>query len=1078
MLSKENVQAIYKMAPMQEGMLVHFARHQQASAAYVEQFDFHTAGPLHLATLEKAFNALLRKYAVLRTIFSYRRTDTPKQIVLKERRAVVSMEDYSLVSEPMQSARVELFKVQDRERGFDLSTDLLLRLTVLKTGVEAHRLILTFHHIILDGWCLGLLFEDLFTCYERLLDQPGLVLSATERIPYGHYLTWLNQQDRTRAAAFWETYLADYTEPAGPPFFDRAVEGPAEHAVHRFSLGGEMTDRLTALAKSSEVTVNRLFQTVWGLLLQKYQRTDDVVFGSVVSGRPPSLAGVEEIVGLFINTQALRVRTQPGDTVLQLARRLHQQNLEAVAYEYYGLTQIQSHSPLKNRLINHVVAFENYPISERMRQLGAGGAGLRVIDVEVVEQSDYAFDVIVNPGADLKVSFIFNRRHYSDEVIAGLERSLRHLFAQVVAQPESEVRSLTLCSPVDRMQILDTFNATHRPYPSDKSVVELFEETVAAYPTATALRFYETAYTYAELRARVQAIAATLQHQGVQPGDRVGLFVDRRPELIFGLLGILYCGAGYIPLDLHSPPQRLAFMAADSEIRLVCTVGSFRAQLPNDLTVLVLDEPTAPATAGPFSAATIDPAKTAAYIMYTSGSTGAPKACAVSHRNIVRLVKGNDFAPFGPQHRLLLTAAPVFDPTTFEIWSMLLHGGELCLAREQDIIDAARLKALLQSQRITMMQLVSALFNQLCDADPTLFAPLQFLMVGGDFLSPSHVARLRQANPGIILVNGYGPTENTTVSTTYSVRDDISGRIPIGSPIRNSTAYIVDAELRLLPVGAYGELVVGGDGVALGYLNRPALTAERFISDPFSASPDARLYRTGDIARWLPDGNLDLRGRMDFQIKIRGFRVELPEIEQALGAIPQIREAVVRVHENGPNKQLHAYYVAESPVSAAELRNALMKRLPGYMIPSHFQAMERMPLTTHGKVDRQALPPMIAPVLAAAPAEPRGALERQVAGIVREVLGRDQVGLHDNFFEAGADSLSLMTIDNRLKLALGRDVPLSALFEHTSIAALAEFLGQDGADEERKVQEEVRETEAARSSLRKTKLLIQAADED
>ncbi len=1086
MLSRDNIQDIYGLAPMQEAMLIQHAR-DPASAAYVEQFDFELDGELDAAALQRAFDALVARYDVLRTVFSHRRTDRPRQIVLKARAAALQQVDFTGLPAADVPAAIEAWKVQDRARGFDLSADMVLRLSLLRVAPLRHRLVMGFHHIALDGWCLGTLFEDLLGGYERAVagGEPDARRAAH---PYREYIRWVEGQDRAASGTFWAQRLAGYEREAGVPFADIPYAGPAGHAVHGFSLGRPLSAALAARAAALRLTLNSIFQTAWGVLLQKYQHADDVVFGSVVSGRPAALAGVEQMVGLFINTVPMRVASQPDDSFAAVAARVQQQAVEAMPHEFLPLFEIQARASLRNRLLDHIVAFENYPIAERVRRLAGPGAGpgLRVTAVQVHERTSYDFNVIVHPGEDIAVSFNHHPGRYDAGVVAGIERSLRRLLEQIAADPATPVGALRLCAAVDEQRILNVWNDTAAPYPRERAIPELFLQAAQRHADAIALRHRGRGIRYAQLQRDAAGHARALRERGVRSGDRVALLLPRGPELVCAMLAVLSLGAAYVPLDAAGTAERMAFVLDDADVVLTCALPSAVGLLPEGAPVYLMTEGTEGAGAagdGALPLPPIDPCSVA-YIMYTSGSTGQPKGCAVTHRNIARLVCGNDYLPFDAELRILMTGAPAFDASTFEVWGALLHGGRLCLVDDIDILDAARLARHLADERITTLWLTTALFNQLCDADLALFAPLRHLLVGGDVLSPRHIRRVREAHPGLAVINGYGPTENTTFSTTWRIDRDPGHRIPIGRPIRNATAYVLDAALNLLPPGAYGELCVGGDGVALGYVKRPALSAERFVADPFR--PGGRLYRTGDIVRWLPDGSLDMRGRDDQQVKLRGFRVELGEVERALGALPGVSEAAVRVHEGPAGKQLHAWYAGEQAIAPEALRAQLAKRLASYMLPVAYQHLRRLPLTANGKLDRRALPPIdldaqrgAGPVTA-----PRSALESRIAEVVQAVLGLDRIDIHENFFELGASSLNLITIHNRLREALAaagdsRVGPpaVTALFEHPSVARLAEHLTADADSEAARQADEAERLAQARRTLMKSRTLMRALEE-
>jgi len=1071
MIRKEDIQDIYGLSPMQKSILVNHEL-DPLSSAYVEQFDFTIYGDLDPQRMEWALARVSYHYDVLRTVFSYRKTDLPRQVVLKSRDPKLTLHDFRNDSDPAEA--VEAFKAADRQKGFDLSGDVLVRGALLRTADSAWRFVLTFHHILMDGWSLAPFFRELMKYYESFETSHDIKVTKEEH-PYREYIQWLERQDTEKARSFWTNYLAGYEKPVALPAF--GASGPYSHAIHKFRLDKNLVQSMKNLAQSRHTTVNTVFQVAWGLLLQKYNYTRDVVYGNVVSGRSPKLPGVESMVGLFINTLPLRICTEDGDSFASLCAKVHKASFAATSYEYYPLYEIQGLSQLKNKLLDHVVAFENYPLSEQLQSMGdEENQSLRFEKVQVFEQTNYDFYVVVNPGDDFVITFAFNEGRYSRETVEGLERSLKTLLEAAGNNPDAPTDSLSICSLPDRALVLETFNRTKCPYPRNSTVDGIFKDIAAKYPDDTALIWHDSIITYRELDKWSDYLAEKMQDAGLHPGVTAGLLVPRCPEMVAGILGILKTGASYVPLDIATAPGRLAFLMEDADVQVICTRSDLTSKAPAGAEVILLDRPEQYIKVQPV--VSDHGAESAAYLMYTSGSTGQPKGCIVMHRNIIRLVFGTDFVDFGSRQVILQTGSPAFDASTFEIWGALLHGGILVLVDEEDILDAERLGALLTAGKVRSLWLTSALFNRLCDQKPQIFTPLENLLVGGDALSVWHIRRVKEANPGLRVVNGYGPTENTTFSATHVVTgaDLQSERIPIGRPLANSTAYVLDRGKNPLPVGAVGELCVGGDGVSLGYHKRNELTAERFLDDPFV--PNRRLYRTGDMARWLPDGTIDFLGRFDSQVKIRGYRVELGEIEHAMTELPGVKEVTVQFREVGNDKQLCAYYTIQGEVEQKNWRTILASRLPDYMIPAFFMKLEAMPLTINGKIDRQALPaPVMAGSDAHTPSRPLSAVEKIIADIFTSVLGLESVSTDDNFFEIGANSLNLITINNRLKQAFERNIPLTVLFERTTITRLAEYLKADEASQNNVESGRTEEINGARDIMLKTGELLRKLEE-
>ncbi|TCP55914.1 amino acid adenylation domain-containing protein [Tumebacillus sp. BK434] len=1082
MTLKENIQDIYSLSPMQKGMLLNHAV-DPTSAAYTEQFDFRIGGEVEPERMQWALNKLSARHDILRTVFSYRKTDEPRQVVLKSRPpefTVLDLRDAGSVE--MAEAAVEAFKTEQRGRGFDLSGEVLVRGALLQLADGAWSFVFTFHHILLDGWSLAPLFQELFGYYDNwTLGAPDTAAPPAQ--PYADYIRWLQQQDEARAAAYWQDYLEGYEKAAVLPTLSGA-EGAYAHATHVFQLPASITAELSTFAKERGLTVNTVFQTAWGVVLQKYNYTRDVVFGNVVSGRPAELPGIENMVGLFINTQPLRIRSTAEDTFAALCAKVHQASFASFPYEYYPLYEIQSSAKLKNNLLHHIVAFENYPLAEQLRDLSTGReGGIRIEAVHVFEQTNYDFHIVVNPGAEVVVNFTYNANRYSQDVMEGLQRSLLTVLEAALAEPEQRVDLLPAAAAADRARVLEDWNGSAHPALPERSVHEVFRDVAAKFSAKIALKWNDQTYTYRELDAWSDRVALHLQEQGLSASDAVGLLLPRCPEMVAGMLGILKIGASFVPLDMANSAERLQYMIEDAGLRVVCTRSDLTAHLPQGQISVAVDQLPPSAAEQTQLAELPAQADRQAYLMYTSGSSGQPKGCKITHRNILRLVFGPDFVDFGPEQVILQTGSPAFDASTFEVWGALLHGGTLVLVGEEDLLEAERLQAALHKHAVRTMWLTSPLFNRFCEENPAMFATLETLVVGGDALSVRHIRRAQEHAPHLRVVNGYGPTENTTFSTTHLVtaQDLERERIPIGKPLAHSTVYIVDQGLQLLPPGAIGEICVGGDGVGLGYLNKPEQTAKQFLPDPFAEG--GRMYRTGDLGRWLPDGTVDYIGRTDFQVKIRGYRVELGEIERALEKLPQIKEVTVQIKELGQDKQLCAYYTSEAEVEIAEWRKLLAAKLPPYMIPSFFVRLETMPLTVNGKIDAGALPdPMLFRSESRAPSRAQNEMEQKITDICAAVLGvpSDSIGLDDHFFEIGINSLNMIAINNRLKAELQRNIPLTAMFEHTSVALLADYLNSDdtAAKEAEAAKQQEQEISKSRGVLVKSKALMRRLEEE
>lgn len=1035
MIAKEDIESIAGLASMQRGMFFSYAV-DTASDAYVEQFDFTGTGELDVERLREALAATSRHYSVLRTVFSFRNTDDPYQVVLRERPPLLEVVD--LRGEHDASRAVAEHKTADRARGFDLTRDVLLRASVLWTGAGGWHLVITFHHIILDGWSLGPLFATLFGYYDELV-RTGAVRQRHEAHPYRDYLAWYERQRGEDARRHWADVLDGYEQAAVLPT-NRVADG-YRSLTHRFTLNSGLHAGLKQVAQQARVTQSSVFQAAWGVVLQKFNYSDDVVFGSVVSGRSIDLPGIEAMVGLFVNTQPVRVRTGDGTDFVGLCRAVQEAYARSDPFAYFPLHEIQAGTALKSDLLNHVVAFENYPLAEQLQDFGGDDDdGVRLSGVEVFERTSYDLHVVVNPGTEFAVTFTYNANRYSPDLMTTLQRCLVNVFAAAVANPRTRIRDLAVWTAGTDDAAARPHRPTGPPPLPRTSLVDAFKRTVKTHGDATALIWRGRRYSYRSIDRWSDAVAWQLEDLGAAPGEGIGVLVDRRPELVAAMLGVLKHGNHYVPIDTKDASERIGHVLDDADVRVLCTVPELARQAPDGAELVLVAEPTdgVPEFRGPG-----DRDGASAYLMYTSGSTGRPKGCHVTHRNVLRLVTDQTFFEFSDQQVILQTSSPAFDACTFEVWGTLLFGATLILPDELDVLDGDRLREVVRQHGVRAMWLTAPLFNRLCDHDPEIFAPLRHLLVGGSALSVPHVATVRRAYPHLRLTNGYGPTENTTFSTTHEIDDqDLLGeRVPIGRALNHSTAYVLDRGLNAVPPGAIGELCVGGEGLSSGYHKRPEENRTRFVTAPQRLGE--RLYRTGDLVRQLPDGSLDYLGRADDQVKVNGYRVELGEVESALRSVEGVRDAAVIAVEHSGDKRLRGYYVAAPGLDADAVRQALAGKLAAYLVPGALVPVEEIPLTRNGKVDRRRL----AEIRPGSPADRPARdlrhlsdLERVLHEIVADVLSVDTVDVDRNFFDLGINSLTLLTINARLRKALGRDVPVTSFFEHTSITALAAHL--------------------------------------
>ncbi|MDP9679488.1 amino acid adenylation domain-containing protein/non-ribosomal peptide synthase protein (TIGR01720 family), partial [Paenibacillus jamilae] len=1032
---------VYALTPMQKGMLF-FSLMDENSAAYFEQASFELNGRFDVVTFGKSLDLLVQRHEALRTNFINSWKDEPVQVVFRNRSGQLYYEDLRGLEKEERKARVEAFTLADKAKGFNLAEDALLRISILQTGDETYHFIWSFHHILMDGWCLSFMTQEVFGSYLALRAGDEPVLEPVT--PFSRFIEWLERQDREAALQYWRGYLADYEQQItlpqqkAQPKSMQAGEYIAEDLDCEFQ--PELVAQIERVAKQNQVTINTLIQTVWGVLLQKYNNSTDVVFGSVVSGRPGDIPGVEHMIGLFINTIPVRVQSEPGESFVELMKRTQRQALASNAYDAFPLYEIQALTEQKQDLINHIMIFENYPVEQQVEQLGSDGQDpFTISNVVSTEETNYDLNVVVMPGEGIKIRFMYNTLSFDQ---AGIERLYGHfarLLEQISLNPHVRVEELELLTAAEKQQITAAFNDTACAFPSHQTIHQLFEEQVAQTPDQVALVFGHQRLTYRELNERANSLARILQAQGVGPDKLVGLMVERSVEMIVGLLAVLKAGGAYVPIDPEFPSSRIAYMLEDSEAAVLLTRRDLAEEHHCHANALFLED--AALYQGESSnLESISSPEHLAYVIYTSGSTGNPKGVMLQHRSVLNFITGmREVIDFETSQTMLSLTTISFDIFVLETILPLLGGMTVVLGDHQHQVNPQALGELIAYHHIEMLQMTPSRLQMLLghEAGSRALQDVKAIMVGGEALPSKLLAALQEIN-GPRIYNMYGPTETTVWSTVQELTH--AQQINIGRPIANTQIYILNANGELQPVGVPGELCIAGEGLARGYWKREELTAEKFVNHPFAGDKAGheRMYRTGDLVRWMLDGNIEYLGRMDHQIKIRGYRIELGEIESQLLQVESVQEAVImaRTDETGQT-QLVAYYVASQELGANELRQKLGQKLPSYMVPSYFIWLEQMPLTPNGKIDRKSLPAPEGSLHSGADyAAPRTVTERTLVAIWQSILGVPTVGILDHFFDLGGDSIKAIQIVSRAFQA-GYKLDMKDLFRYPIVATLA-----------------------------------------
>jgi amino acid adenylation domain-containing protein/non-ribosomal peptide synthase protein (TIGR01720 family) len=1011
---------------------------------------FRMRGTLDGTVLRRTLDELARRHESLRTTFP-EVDGRPVQVIAPPGPVPLPLVDLSSLPPDARETAARALIQAELARPFDLARGPLTRAFLARLAGDEHVFLLTQHHIVSDGWSVGILQRELAALYTAFSEgRPGLLPEPS--LQPADVARWQRDQLEgdalTRLLAWWKERLGESLSLLELPADSPRPAAQSFRGGHiRFAPGRKVAAALRELAARERITPFITLLAAFQALLCRVTGQTDALVGFPVAGR--TRQELEDLVGLFVNTLAVRTRAGDDPTFFELLRRVRGDVLDAMEHQELPFERLVdelqpdralSHTPLVQALFNFLQA----PAGE-LRLPGltltleeTGGTGTAKFDLLLTAED--------NP-AGMSATFEYNRDLFEPPTVQRLALGFQRLLEAALERPRTRLSDLPLLGGAERHQLLVEWNDTRRRDPQDL-LHELFAERARAVPDAPALVFQGKVTTYGELAARAGCLAQCLRLLGVGPESRVGIVMERSPELIVALLGVLQAGGAYVPLDPAQPRERRLALLRECGARILLTQPTLEEDCAGfEGTVVPLPVELGPGEPPDPGVAPVTPDHLA-YVIFTSGSTGRPKGVAVPHRAIVRLVRDAGYADLGPEQVFLQLSPVSFDASTFEIWGCLLHGGRLVI-HPPGLPSLVELGAIVRGEGVTTLWLTAGLFHSMVEERIEGLAGLSQLLAGGDVLSPVHVRRALAALPGVRLIDGYGPTECTTFACCHSMTaaDPPSGPVPIGRPIGNTRAYVVDSRMRAVPIGVAGDLLLGGDGLARGYEGDPALSAERFVPDPFavlSGEPGGRLYRTGDRARWRPDGRLEFLGRSDDQVKIRGFRIEPAEIEIALSEHPDVGGAAVVVEGRDASSRRLVAFVVPRPGGLRplprEIREWLKERLPLYMVPAAVATVDALPLTPNGKVDRRALAARAGE--AARTETPRGLeaprtdLERRLAGIWAGLLQVDSLGVHDNFFDLGGDSLLAIQMVSRAGRA-GILLSLRQVFRHQTVAELA-----------------------------------------
>ncbi|MCK4258703.1 MAG: amino acid adenylation domain-containing protein [Halanaerobiales bacterium] len=1051
-MDKFNIQDILELTPLQKGILYHYLSNPE-SEEYFEQLSLSLSGVLNEEMIEKNWSYIAENNEILRTIYKWNKLNKPVQIVLKKHVIPIYKHDFSkMVGVDDQKIICEI-REKDLEKGIDLTKE-PLRINLINLGQDKYEMIISYHHILFDGWSNAILLKEFITTYNNICERKKIVVK--KKTHYKEFVKWCYKQDKTSQSIYWKKYLAGLnTRTILPVTKPKNKIGKLENIIFKFSK--ELTRKVYDFSKMTNVTIATLLYTTWGILLQKYNNSQDVVFGITVSGRNASITGIEEMVGLFINTLPLRVNAKDDEIVINILNQVNESLKIGEKYEQTPLVDIKSYSELGNskKLFDSLVVIENYPMEkENFKE----NKYINVDSYSIIEKTNYQLTLGINIAeSDIEFKFGYESGMFKEKTIENFYNHYRNILFSIVENVEIKLSDIDMLTDKEKNQILEEFNNIKIDYPKNKNITELFEEQVDKTPDKVAIVYENEELTYSELNEKAIQLARVLRDKRVNADKIVGIIVERSLEMIIGIMGILKAGGAYLPIDPEYPEERIRFMLADSNSKIVICGQQFADKFSvskEEIELVYIDANSC--YQGDNSTFTVyNKPIDLAYIIYTSGTTGHPKGIMIEHSGVVNLVTGlyhDIYQNYEESLRIALVAPYVFDASVKQIFASLLLGHSLYIVPEETRKDGLKLLTFLKEKKIEISDGTPAHISLLVTAmDNGEILPVKHFIIGGEALSSGVLKEFYQkfANYKPQVTNIYGPAECCVDSTSYLTdpkKLNQFSTIPIGKPLPNKRIYILDQNQCLSAKGLIGEIYIAGDGLARGYLNNPELTTDKFLADPFI--PNQKMYRTGDLGRWLNDGNIEFVGRIDYQVKIRGYRIELGEIEAKLMEYQLIDKAVVIAKDDGKGmKYLCAYAemkgrnseVAELII--AKLRKFLTKKLPAYMVPIFFVILRKLPLTQNGKVDRKALPEPDWNVLTSEEyIAPRNKTEEKLVSIWQEILEIDKIGICDNFFNLGGHSLKATTLVLKIHKEFNVEVPLREVFNRPTIEELANYI--------------------------------------
>jgi amino acid adenylation domain-containing protein/non-ribosomal peptide synthase protein (TIGR01720 family) len=1036
------IQDVYSLTPMQEGMLFHSLA-EPSSQMYHELLSVRLRGSIDSNAIEESLRRLVKRHDILRTVFLHKNIDKPRQVVLKERKTDFTYVDIRHFNTREEKEKyIADFKDKDQAKTFDLSKHILFRMALLQIENEEYELYILHHHIIMDGWSTGIFFNEFFSIYDDI--KKGKESGLLPATPFSHYIKWLNNRNKDASKAFWREYLNDYNNNAVIPGRSGFQEfgNSYKQSSSALTLDASRSRVLNRIAAENELTLYNIMKALWGILLAKYNQQNDVVFGTVVSGRPPDIDGIESMIGLFINTIPTRVKMSESMSFIELFEETQRQSASAQGHHYVALSDILNESELRRNLFNHLLAFENYPLDRgQISEIGQ----MSVENISLYEQANYGLSIIIMPGDEIAINFVYNENEYDHDIISGVLSSYSCILDQLLLQPQKRIKDIELIPEIELNKHLTVIHDTQKTLDETLTISGLIEKQAYAVPEKVAIIEGEKKITYQQLNLESAKIARYLIANNVGPGSIVGVMMTQSVNMAVAINAILKSGAAFLPIDPNYPEKRIEYLIKDSCIKILLYDDDrypeyVDVEMVNIHQILLESDCTE----------VCDMAKATgnAYVIYTSGSTGQPKGVAISHKSAVNLLLCHiDKFRFNPDDICLELFSFSFDAFILSYFTPLCAGASVILIKDDERGDPAIISEYIGNYKVTNINCIPTLFNGIVQhISEEQAASLRLIQLGGEKIERSSIDTIITKNKSVEVAQEYGVTEASVASTVQRNQQN-DPVLKIGKSIWNTYVYVLDQHKKILPCGVPGELHIGGTGISSGYINNEKLTEEKFIINPYRENE--QMYATGDIGRWDEDGAIEFLRRKDTQVKIRGYRIEINEVQSALKMHPDIFETVVvDKKDTSGNNCLFAYFVPKKHLEIKGIREYLSERIPGYMIPGYFLEMQKLPVTPNGKIDILGLKQRKDEIIRTTGfCEPKNEIERILVNIWQEVLGIEHISTTDDYFELGGDSVKSIQIRSRLNRA-GYHIELTSIFQNPTIIEAAKRVTSNTVENE------------------------------